>query len=318
MNEDYLWDKTGEPDPEVERLEKLLAPLAHKPGPAPALSARKPSGVPRLFAIAASVLVIAAASWIVWQRTRPAWVVSALEGAPSVRRVTSGQSFQTDAHSRARLVLESVGEIEVEPDTRLSVISIKPDQQRFDLKRGTIRATIWAPPGRFFVDTPSAQAVDLGCAYTLQVDDNGIGLVRVTAGWVAFDSNGRESFIPASAACVTRPAKGPGIPYYEDASARLQEAVARFDTSGDPASVLTILSEARSRDAITLWHLLRRVDASSRGVVYDRLAELIQVPGEVNRQGIVAGDGQMIETLWNALDLGDTSWWRLWKSRMPR
>jgi hypothetical protein len=318
MNEDYLWDKTGEPDPEVERLEKLLAPLAHKPGPAPALSARKPSGVPRLFAIAASVLVIAAASWIVWQRTRPAWVVSALEGAPSVRRVTSGQSFQTDAHSRARLVLESVGEIEVEPDTRLSVISIKPDQQRFDLKRGTIRATIWAPPGRFFVDTPSAQAVDLGCAYTLQVDDNGIGLVRVTAGWVAFDSNGRESFIPASAACVTRPAKGPGIPYYEDASARLQEAVARFDTSGDPASVLTILSEARSRDAITLWHLLRRVDASSRGVVYDRLAELIQVPGEVNRQGVVAGDGKMIETLWNALDLGDTSWWRLWKSRMPR
>lgn len=318
MNEDYLWDKTGEPDPEIERLEKLLAPLAHKPGPAPALSARKPSGVPRLFAIAASVLVIAAASWIVWQRTRPAWVVSALEGAPSVRRVTSGQSFQTDAHSRARLVLESVGEIEVEPDTRLSVISIKPDQQRFDLKRGTIRATIWAPPGRFFVDTPSAQAVDLGCAYTLQVDDNGIGLVRVTAGWVAFDSNGRESFIPASAACVTRPAKGPGIPYYEDASARLQEAVARFDTSGDPASVLAILSEARSRDAITLWHLLRRVDASSRGVVYDRLAELIQVPGEVNRQGIVAGDGKMIETLWNALDLGDTSWWRLWKSRMPR
>ena len=318
MNEDYLWDKTGEPDPEIERLEKLLAPLAHKPGPAPALSARKPSGVPRLFAIAASVLVIAAASWIVWQRTRPAWVVSALEGAPSVRRVTSGQSFQTDAHSRARLVLESVGEIEVEPDTRLSVISIKPDQQRFDLKRGTIRATIWAPPGRFFVDTPSAQAVDLGCAYTLQVDDNGIGLVRVTAGWVAFDSNGRESFIPASAACVTRPAKGPGIPYYEDASARLQESVARFDMSSDPASVLAILSEARSRDVITLWHLLRRVDASSRGVVYDRLAELIQVPGEVNRQGIVAGDGQMIETLWNALDLGDTSWWRLWKSRMPR
>ena len=318
MNEDYLWDKTGEPDPEIERLEKLLAPLAHKPGPAPALSARKPSGVPRLFAIAASVLVIAAASWIVWQRTRPAWVVSALEGAPSVRRVTSGQSFQTDAHSRARLVLESVGEIEVEPDTRLSVISIKPDQQRFDLKRGTIRATIWAPPGRFFVDTPSAQAVDLGCAYTLQVDDNGIGLVRVTAGWVAFDSNGRESFIPASAACVTRPAKGPGIPYYEDASARLQESVARFDMSSDPASVLAILSEARSRDVITLWHLLRRVDASSRGVVYDRLAELIQVPGEVNRQGIVAGDGMMIETLWNALGLGDTSWWRLWKSRMPR
>ncbi|HEX8286032.1 MAG TPA: hypothetical protein VF588_21920 [Pyrinomonadaceae bacterium] len=28
---DYLWDKTGEPDGEVERLEALLAPLAHRP-----------------------------------------------------------------------------------------------------------------------------------------------------------------------------------------------------------------------------------------------------------------------------------------------
>ncbi|MCA1619345.1 MAG: hypothetical protein LC795_08565 [Acidobacteria bacterium] len=27
---DYLWDKTGETDEEVERLEALLAPLAHK------------------------------------------------------------------------------------------------------------------------------------------------------------------------------------------------------------------------------------------------------------------------------------------------
>ena len=318
MNEDYLWDKTGEPDPEIESLEKLLAPLAHKPGPAPSSFARKTPGWPRLLAIAASVLVVAGAAWILWQRTRPAWVVSALEGTPSVSRVSSGQSFQTDAHSRARLDFESVGEIEVEPDTRLSVISIKPDEHRFDLRRGMIRATIWAPPGRFFVDTPSAQAVDLGCAYTLQVDQNGAGLVRVSAGWVAFDSHGRESFIPASAACATRPEKGPGIPYYEDSSVKLQESIARFDTSSDPASVLVILDEARRRDAITLWHLLRRVDASGRGAVYDRLAELIQVPSDVNRAAVVNGDPKMIDALWNALDLGDTSWWRLWKSRMPR
>ena len=318
MNDDYLWDKTGEPDPEIERLERLLAPLGHKPGPVPVLIARKPLGFPRLLAIAASLLVIAGAAWVGWQRSRPAWVVSTVEGTPSVRRVTSGQSFQTGAHSRARLELEGVGEIEVEPETRLSVISIKPDEHRFDLKRGIIHATIWAPPGHFFVDTPSAQAVDLGCAYTLQVDAYGVGLVRVSAGWVAFESNGRESFIPASAACATRPTKGPGIPYYEDSSAHLQEALTRFDATGDLASVATIVSEARRRDAITLWHLLRRVEPSNRAVVYDRLSELIKVPADVNREGVLGGDPKMIDSLWNALDLGDTTWWRMWKSHVPR
>ena len=30
---DYLWDKTGEADPEVERLEEMLGAFAHRPRP---------------------------------------------------------------------------------------------------------------------------------------------------------------------------------------------------------------------------------------------------------------------------------------------
>ncbi|MCU1280760.1 MAG: hypothetical protein JWM53_4306, partial [bacterium] len=41
---DYLFDKQGEPDPEIERLETLLAPLAYRPSllslPAPAPRSR--------------------------------------------------------------------------------------------------------------------------------------------------------------------------------------------------------------------------------------------------------------------------------------
>ena len=78
------------------------------------------------------------------------------------------------------------------------------------LDRGEIRARIWAPPRLFFVNTPSATAIDLGCAYTLQVDDRGWGKVRVETGWVAFEHKGRESFIPKDAMCATRPGVGPG------------------------------------------------------------------------------------------------------------
>lgn len=65
---DYLWDKTGEPDEEVERLEALLGTLAHRPRPlalpAPdAHAAHAPGRASRLFApwalAAAAALLVA-------------------------------------------------------------------------------------------------------------------------------------------------------------------------------------------------------------------------------------------------------------------
>ena len=310
---DYLWDKSGQPDPEIEALERLLSPLGAKPEARFVFPGRRTW---ISIAIAASVLAVLGGAWLVLNRNHSAWQVSALAGAPQVARLERGESLTTDAGSRAKLEIASVGEVEVEPNSQLSVMTLGKTEQRLNLKRGKISAMIWAPPGQFFVNTPSAVTVDLGCAYTLEVDGGGTSLVKVTAGWVAFENDGKESFIPATAACVTRVGRGPGIPYYEDATAALQNAVSRFDQSGEQASVTQILSEARPRDAITLWHLLRRVPADNRGPVFDRLAQLINVPASINRPGIVNGDAGMIDALWNSLDLGDTSWWRMWKTRM--
>jgi ferric-dicitrate binding protein FerR (iron transport regulator) len=297
---DYLWDKSGPPDPEIERLEKLLCTLGMQRKSRTILHKRVWIPV----AIAACLLL----AWIITHRTVPTWQIRTLAGNPAAE---SGRTIHTDGKSRARLELSDVGQVELEPDTSLRVLSA----QSLDLTRGTIHAEIWAPPGQFFVNTPSARTVDLGCAYTLKVDDHGIGLVQVTVGWVAFESHGRESFIPAAAACETRPGRGPGVPYYQDASPALLEAVHQFDAGAQ--SVPAILREARQRDAITLWHLLRRVPPAERGEVFDRMAALIQIPSTVTREGVVAGDAAMLDNLWNSLDLGDTSWWRMWKSRTP-
>jgi len=311
---DYLWDKSGEPDPAIEKLEELLRPLGET-GPKSFIFPRRRSWVP--MAIAASLLVIVAGTWALLRRDRVAWQVSSLAGRTQAQKLARGGSIHTDGTSRAKLALESVGEIEVEPNSDLRVLALGPSEQRLDLRRGKIRAMIWAPPGQFFVNTPSAVTVDLGCAYNLEVDETGAGLVKVTAGWVAFESDGHESFIPATAVCVTRPGKGPGIPYYEDASQALQRAVSAFDANREPAATAEILREARERDAITLWHLLRRVSIDQRGLVFDRLSQLIALPSNVTRQGILEGNAAMIDAIWDALDLGDTSWWRMWKSRTP-
>jgi hypothetical protein len=56
MNEDYLWDKSGEPDPEVQELEQILAPLRYQPKPLELPVERRRSYFVPL-AIAATLLV---------------------------------------------------------------------------------------------------------------------------------------------------------------------------------------------------------------------------------------------------------------------
>ncbi len=186
MNDDYLWDKSGEPDPEIQRLENLLAPFGHQPGQAPVWGGHWRRRAYVLLTIAAAVLLIVGAVWMIRQRNRAAWQVASVEGAPTFSHLTTGQSLSTDAHSRARLNMEDIGEVQVEPNTKLSVMAITRNEQRLALEHGTIHALIWAPPGRFFVNTPSSQTVDLGCEYTLQVDADGVGLVRVWVGFLLF------------------------------------------------------------------------------------------------------------------------------------
>ena len=206
----------------------------------------------------------------------------------------------------------------MDPSTRVRLLNTASGLKRIALDRGTIHAYIWADPGQFVVETPSAVAVDLGCEYTLHVDDSGSGTIRTSLGWVGFKLNGHEAFIPAGAACATKPKTGPGTPYFEDASADFRRALSRFDfedvTGQQRNEDLTIvLSQARKRDALTVWHLLSRVDESRRATVYDRLASLAPPPKSVTREGVLQLDQPMIDSWWNELGFDDISVWRYWE-----
>ena len=233
-------------------------------------------------------------------------------------RLELGEALETDAVSKATVAVAEIGRLEVEPMTRLRLLQSGTGRKRIALDRGTIHATIWAPPGQFVVDTPSAVAVDLGCMYTLHVDDAGNGILRTTLGWVGFHRAGRESFIPAGAACATHAQTGPGTPYFEDASDAFRSALARLDLiNPDPSNrksaLVIVLREARARDALTLWHLLPRVSSVERPAVYERLAALVPPPPGITREGVLRLDVPMLDSWWNALDLGDISLWRHWE-----
>jgi FecR protein len=351
MNDDYLWDGSGEPDPEIQKLENTLGKFRHQGQPPefPEIAPVRPPSIWQRFlpthwsfgfAVATvTILFIAAVGILRWSQ-KPnttfgsGWDIESVAGTPQVESNASGknaggaklgvgQTLVTDGQSKANISIAEIGTVNIEPNTRLRSIGGGNGHSRLALDRGTIHAYIWALPGEFTVDTPSAIAVDLGCSYTLQVDDSGAGILRTKLGWVGFKLDGHEAFIPAGAVCATRPKVGPGTPYFEDASASFRDCLSKFDfAAGTPeersADLSEILAESRQRDALTVWHLLARVDESQRGTVYDRLATLVPPPSGVTRDGILRLDQKMLDLWWNQLDLGNVSLWRTWERSWSR
>ena len=312
MNEDYLWDRSGEPDPEIERLEKLLSPFRYPERPA---RRWRPFVLAAVGTLAAASVAIAV--WMHQGAMKTSWQAVRMQangeavGAPT--DIYTGQRIQTDATSRVQVRSDMVGQVDLDPNSELYVKESRETRHIMSLHRGTLHALIWAPPSQFAVDTPSVRAVDLGCAYTLETQPDGDGLITVQRGWVAFDTSHKESFIPAQAACRVYAQRGPGIPWFEDAGPAFRSALQKWEQQPGEGSLETILESARPRDGLTLWHLLTRVQPGERGEVYDRLKALVRLPAEARKESVVAGSRPALDLCWNALDLGDTSWWRTWK-----
>jgi putative zinc finger protein/FecR-like protein len=275
----------------------------------------------RVAAVAAVLVLVAILGiWRFWDRgssglRKESWQVQRIDGAPVIGskrignegRLGVGEWLETDGSSRAQIAVGSIGTVNIDENTRVRLLETQPTEHRLELARGKMSAMIWAPPRLFFVDTPSAVAADLGCAYTLEVDDKGVGKLRVTSGWVALELKDRESIVPAEAACETRPGVGPGTPYFEDASRSFVHALETFDFEQDAtarANALNeLLTESRFRDTLTLWHLLARVNGDDRVRVYEKLAGYVPPPAGVTREGILQLSPPMLEEWKDALQV---------------
>jgi hypothetical protein len=299
MSDEYLWDGTGEPDPEIARLETVLAGYRYSARPKrPLLRNSK-----LILAVAACLLLFALAG--IWLRRSPPsqWQIAG-------KRVTVGQTIDTTGHDSTTLEAPSFGEVKLDANSRLQVLPSNVGNERLALRRGTMHALIWAPPASFLVETPSAKTIDLGCSYTLTVLPDNSGILSVQTGWVAFQNGSLESFIPAGAVCHTRPRLGPGLPYFESASKELSNAIAKYDTTAGREGLSDIVSSVRKEDALTLWHLVVRTSGADRDLVARRFAEL--TPG-IDAAGLDAGNRAAVDQAWNSLGLGKTDWWRMWK-----
>src|SRR5258707_12862590 len=90
MSDEYLWDRSGEPDPEIQQLEDVLSrlrapqpPLEWRPQPkARAIPVRGAWDARWRGAMAAGIALVLGASWLVSRPVHMGWKVARVEGAP--------------------------------------------------------------------------------------------------------------------------------------------------------------------------------------------------------------------------------------------
>jgi hypothetical protein len=258
----------------------------------------------RAASLAAALAVVFGGYWFVVRSPSVAWNVERISGTPLIDneavigtgRISSGGWLETDALSSARLTVADIGHVELGPNSRLRLLTTHSTEHRLELALGIIHARVSSPPRIFIVETPSATAVDLGCAYDLNVDEHGNSILYVTAGEVSLEFNGRLALVPAFAMCETRRGIGPGTPYSEESSPDFRKSLSQFDFDGGGGSALnSILERSGSDDAISLWHLIPRTIAVDRERVVDRLATFYPLPRGVTHEGVLRLDSKMLD-----------------------
>lgn len=288
--DDYLWDRSGPPDPDVERLEDLLRPLAHD-APLDELRLRRRRRLGPWIAGAFAVASAAAALAIVLRPDpqRPCggdngFTFTGQGGTVSCdgSQVVSGMlpvggMLDTGAN-QALLRIADIGTAVLGAETRVRLDRTSTERHQLFLERGRMHARVNAPPRIFAVATPSSQVVDLGCEYEIQIDERGSGTIGVLTGKVELEHASGAVFV-APGRTHTRLLAGrrASLPLIEHASNAVTAAVAAWDATG---GLDGILAAATPADAITIANLAK-IESPRRADVLVRLQELFPAPQQL-------------------------------------
>jgi hypothetical protein len=299
--------KDAEEDAEVVELERLLGAFRHEAPLAFPLPRRKKAPRWSKAATLLAALSLSVACFLVWGRAaiedrRPLVSVEPMSAVSPCALGNAGFGFVAEGGSlhcagvgsskgalpvgqwleagqgvTGTVEVADIGLLTMHSNTRLRLRETSATRHRIELATGAVSVRVLAPPRLFIVDTPAAAAVDLGCAYDIEVDSTGRTHLRVTSGAVSLEGQGRASWVPEGHEAIATIERGPGLPLRIDSHRDLREATERFD-AGHALGLRDVLALASERDAATLNAVLRRTAGSERSAVLDRLEALRAAP----------------------------------------
>lgn len=320
-----FWESVSdhnEIDPGFNLPAILYMPLKRRDDPEYRLKSRKRLLHSRWIAVAAPVsavlLAVLIAIFYFYKTSASFWPVVTLQGSPTIGDekinetgiIPVGEWLKTDSHSKARVKIGMIGQVDVGPGSELQLISTKDKDYKIFLKEGKISAKTRASANFFSVLTPSALFKDISCTYTIEVDNKGSAFLQVTEGNILVRSGDENEIVPAGAVCEAPRNYHLGTPYFLNASTEFKAALARFDYGQKTyIDIETLAANARDKDALSLWYLLRRAEPGELKIIFDRLSEICPPPEGVSFEGILSGNNDMLFKWWGKLGYSKESLW---------
>ncbi len=315
MPDSYLWNRNGERDPEVEGLEELLGEFRHKGRPPRFEPSRRRYWLAAAAAVVLTVIGVVTTHHATWSVDSTGEVRVDSRSVNGSSGLTEQSLIETGSNTRAVVNMGLIGTATLEPSTRVRVERTSLRETRLSLEHGTISARISAPPRLFYVSTPLAEAIDLGCAYELSIDSaRGTGRLRVTLGWVALDAGTGRVYVPAGSSVELLEQNRLAVPVRQHASEPFRAAVSDVvDTL--PRVELQHLEVMRAtatrEDALSIWHLLRRADDDGR-IALARLIAGLDENVLIDHDAIGRGDTEQVERIGRMLGVRESRWWAAW------
>jgi hypothetical protein len=274
----------------------------------------------KLFAVSAIISTIALGiilAFLIFDSSpNKFWIVEKISGYPVIQSqiMTSqgilkvGEKLITDSESRARLIIASFGEIDIEPQTEIKFIETKSAEYQLFLSKGKISVRTWAAPKLFSIETPSAVIKDFGGIYYLTVDEKFNTKLQVKSGWVLMIADDIKSLLSTASICYADKKSGMGVPFSINATDSFKSALYNFNLETRTGNELsTILSESQKEDLSSLFHLLIRSRNEQREKIFNRIKLLSVIPQQITQDGILNGDKDMLGRLWTQIGLGSIS-----------
>ena len=258
------------------------------------------------------LLIVAIAAVIIYLKaTTKTWNISEHSGTYLINNKTASEPelssediVSTEASSTVTINIPDVGNTRLLQNTTLKRLDEKNTAQ---LISGDLDIKNAGALENFKLVIPSATIEDFytGNNYTVSTDEEGNSLIKLSVGWLRiYNKNLEESIFPQSFEVKVSKEQGLGLPYSSESDSAYIAHLEEYLFNGKSLNVLGIvLSNSTSRDAITLWNLLKRVeDEMQRNQVYTWLAKLVPPPSTVNKDGILNLDPEMMQAWLDEID----------------
>lgn len=208
----------------------------------------------------------------------------------------------TDAKGNVVIAIPELGKITLEPKTEIELVNDKENESRIFLSKGKVNVSTFKQQGHFSIETPNAIFVENLTNFSVEHISNGITRIEIFSGLLTVITSKDSFALPSKYMCNIITKSSYNVPHHTDAKLQLITGLKELDGGIISHEVIAqIVDASNESDALTLWHLLKRVNRIYRPRIIDKLNEFFPTPPKVTKEGVLDLNRKMLKTWWNEI-----------------